>query len=117
MPYPLTETAAWSADQYITSIAVKDLEAVRRQQGYAQINLVGASYGTRVGLEYLRQFPAQVRRLVLDGVVPPDMCLPAEDNAAAVDGIFRFCEQDKACNQAYPDLKVSGITCVSLPQK
>ena len=105
-------------DQYITSIAVKDLEAVRRQQGYAQINLVGVSYGTRVGLEYLRQFPAQVRRLVLDGVVPPDMRLPAEDNAAAIEGIFRFCEQDKACNQAYPDLKGQWNHLLqSLPQK
>ena len=32
-------------------------------------------HGTRVALEYLRRFP-HVRRVVLDGVVPPDMALP-----------------------------------------
>lgn len=105
-------------DQYITSIAVNDLEAVRRQQGYGQINLVGVSYGTRVGLEYLRQFPSQVRRLVLDGVVPPDMRLPAEDTAVALDGVFTFCEQDKACKQAYPDVRAQWNRLLqSPPQK
>src|SRR6185437_3781033 len=47
---------------FTTWIAVRDLDAVRRRLGAGQIDLVGASYGTRVGLEYLRQFPQSVRR-------------------------------------------------------
>lgn len=89
---------------YSTSIAVQDLEAVRQMQGYGRINLVGASYGTRVGLEYLRQFPDSVKRLVLDGVVPPDMNLPAEDAQAALDGLFQDCQKEPGCHAAYPDL-------------
>ncbi|MFZ6725311.1 alpha/beta fold hydrolase [Undibacterium sp. MH2W] len=89
---------------FSTSIAVQDLEAVRKQQGYEKINLVGASYGTRVGLEYLRQFPHSVKRLVLDGVVPPDMGLPASDAQVALDGVFADCAKQVACRSRYPDL-------------
>ena len=42
---------------FTTSIAVQDLDAVRRALGAERIDLVGASYGTRVALEYQRQFP------------------------------------------------------------
>ena len=62
---------------YTTTIAMQDLEAVRVQLGAPQWNLYGASYGTRAALEYMRQFPKQVRRALIDGVAPPDMVLPA----------------------------------------
>ena len=56
-----------------------------------RVNLVGGSYGTRAALEYLRQFPQRVRRVVIDGVAPPDMALPesqALDAQAALDALF-----------------------------
>lgn len=89
---------------FSTSIAVQDLEAVRQQQGYDKVNLVGASYGTRVGLEYLRQFPHSVKRLVLDGVVPPDMGLSSSDAQIALDGVFADCTKQIDCHARYPDL-------------
>lgn len=89
---------------YSTSIAVQDLEAIRVAQNYSAINLVGASYGTRVGLEYLRQFPQSVRRLVIDGVVPPDLNLLASDAKPALEGVFADCLKNSRCNAAYPDL-------------
>ncbi|MFZ6654164.1 alpha/beta hydrolase [Undibacterium sp. TJN19] len=90
---------------FSTSIAVQDLEAVRQQQGYGRINLVGASYGTRVGLEYLRQFPQSVRRLVLDGVVPPTIQFASADSQLALDALFRDCLKEVACNASYPELE------------
>jgi pimeloyl-ACP methyl ester carboxylesterase len=90
---------------YSTSIAVKDLEAVRKALHYSSVNLVGASYGTRFGLEFLRQYPQSVRRLVLDGVVPPTMRLPSADSQSALDGVFKECLMQKACNEAFPDLE------------
>ncbi|MBI3284882.1 MAG: alpha/beta hydrolase [Burkholderiales bacterium] len=89
---------------FTTSISVQDLEAVRLQEGYGKINLVGASYGTRAGLEYLRQYPQAVRRLVLDGVVPPSMRLPAADAQKALLALFADCASQPACNKLYPDL-------------
>ena len=43
---------------YTTSDAVRDLEAVRKALGLERINLLGISYGTRVALQYARQYPA-----------------------------------------------------------
>jgi homoserine acetyltransferase len=39
-----------------------DADAVRAALRYDKVNIVGGSYGTRAALEYLRQFPQQVRR-------------------------------------------------------
>lgn len=93
---------------YTTHLAVADIDAVRRQRGAAQINLVGGSYGTRVALDLLRQFPHTVRRAVLDGVAPPDMVLPASfstDGQAALDAVFAACEQSSACASGHPSLR------------
>jgi len=92
---------------YATWIAVRDLEAVRARLGAERINLWGASYGTRVGLEYLRQFPNRVRTATLDGVAPPDMRLPASfavDGEAALSSLIAACERDVSCAARHPDL-------------
>ena len=93
---------------FTTTIAVQDLDAVRRAIGAEQIDLVGASYGTRVALEYQRQFPRAVRRSVLDGVAPPDMALPTSfgfDNQAAFDSLLAACAAEAACSRDHPDLR------------
>lgn len=93
---------------FTTLLASQDLDAVRRQLGAERINLVGASYGTRAGLDYLRQFPQAVRRLLIDGVVPPDMALPASAAAnaqAALDALLNACQTEAACGQAHPTLR------------
>jgi pimeloyl-ACP methyl ester carboxylesterase len=92
--------------QYATWIAVRDFDAVRRTLGAERINLWGASYGTRAALEYLRQFPQHVRTVVLDGVAPPDMALPAAfavDADAALAGLVQACQVDADCRMRYPD--------------
>lgn len=93
---------------FSTTIAMADLDAVRAALGAAQVDLVGASYGTRAAIEYMRQFPHAVRRAVLDGVAPADMVLPASfshDNQAALDALFDWCEGDAACRARHPRLR------------
>ena len=93
---------------FTTTLAMQDLDAVRRQLGVAQINLVGVSYGTRAELEYMRQFPNTVRRAVLDSVAPPDMVLPVSfstDGQAAFDALLGACENQAECADAYPKLR------------
>ncbi len=92
---------------FTTTLAVQDLDAVRDALGAERIDLVGMSYGTRVALEYQRQFAPRVRRGVLDGVAPPDMALPASfsvDNQAALDALVAACAGEVACARAHPDL-------------
>lgn len=92
---------------YTTSVAVKDLDAVRQALGYRSINLYGISYGTRVTLEYLREFPQRVRSVVLDGVVPADWNVGSQvslDAQHALNLIFARCARTPACHQAFPHL-------------
>ena len=105
---------------YTTPLAMQDLDAVRWQLGVERINLVGASYGTRAALDYARQFPASLRRSVIDGVAPPDMALPASmstDGQAAFDALLAACEAEPACAKAQPTLRAdwAGLLA-SLPK-
>ena len=93
---------------FTTSLAMADLDAVREQLQVERVNIVGASYGTRAALEYLRQFPHRVRRAYMDGVAPPDMALPASfssDAQSALDALFTACAQAAACAAAHPNLR------------
>lgn len=58
--------------------AARDLDVLRAVLGDERLTYVGRSYGTLLGAEYLRQFPARAGRLVLDGALDP------ADGAAAV---------------------------------
>jgi pimeloyl-ACP methyl ester carboxylesterase len=106
---------------YTTTVAMQDLDAVRRALGAERINLVGGSYGTRAGLEYMRQFPHAVRRAVLDGVAPPDMALPlafGTDTQAAFEAMLRACEADPACKARHPTLRADWDTLLAgLPRR
>ena len=94
--------------QYATWIAMRDLDAVRAALGAERINLWGGSYGTRAALEYLRQFPQRVRSVVLDGVAPATMVLPASfaiDSDAALKTLLAACAADTGCRTHYPQLE------------
>lgn len=107
--------------QYTTVIASADIEAVRRALGLGSLNVIGASYGTRAALDYARQYPASVRRMVLDGVAPPDMALPiafSTDGQAALDAVWADCEASTACLQRYPRLRADWKALMaSLPKE
>ncbi|MGY3266403.1 hypothetical protein ACVWZN_002476 [Lysobacter sp. HA35] len=53
---------------FTTTVAVEDLDTVRKAIGASTIDLVGVSYGTRVAQQYAMRHPAQTRAVVLDGV-------------------------------------------------
>ncbi len=105
---------------FTTEKASKDIEAIRVAIGAEKLNLVGASYGTRAALDYMRQYPSSVRRVVIDGVAPPDMVLPdafEQDADAALQAVFKACEADKSCNARHPKLAQSlERALAALPQ-
>lgn len=92
---------------YTTSIAVRDLDAVRAALGYQRINLFGASYGTRVAQHYARRYPERTRTITIDSIVPPTRTLGpliAIEAQEALDRVFRRCEIDPQCNERFPRL-------------
>ncbi len=90
-----------------TEDAARDLDRVRSVLGYDQINLWGASYGTRMALHYMKRFPDQVRTAVLDGITSPTQPLfTAASGYAqdALDSLLTDCAADPACGEAFPSL-------------
>jgi pimeloyl-ACP methyl ester carboxylesterase len=95
------------AQFYTTSIAVRDLDAVRAALGYAEINVSGGSYGTRVAQHYARRYPGHTRTVILDGVAPPGLALGpaiAIESQRAFDRVLARCAADNACNSHFPAL-------------
>lgn len=92
---------------YTTSLAVRDLEAVRAALGHERISIYGVSYGTRVAQHYIKQYPERVRAAILDGVVPATLALgprTAIEAQRALDALFERCQKDESCARSYPDL-------------
>jgi pimeloyl-ACP methyl ester carboxylesterase len=92
---------------YTTSVAVRDLDAVREALGYERINLYGGSYGTRVAQHYARRFPERTRSVILDAVVPPGLAFGpsmALDAESALRGSLARCAADAACAARYGNL-------------
>ena len=93
---------------FTTSVAVRDLDAVRDALGYEQLSVYGISYGTRVAQHYLRRFEERTHSVILDGVVPvdealgPDIALLAE---RAIQNAFDRCADDESCNESFPQLE------------
>ncbi len=97
---------------YTTSVAVRDIERVRRALGITQWNLYGISYGSRVALHYLRRYPQAVRSMILDGVVYPELSLGVDvamESDRALQQLLVRCQAATDCAAAYPDL-AAGIT-------
>lgn len=94
---------------YTTSIAVRDLEAIRAALGYPSLNLYSVSYGTRVAQHYVRRYPSRVRTAILDGAVPVDLALgpdAALQAQQALDTLFERCGADAECDKAFPQSRM-----------
>jgi len=93
---------------YTTSVAVGDLDAVRKAMGYSQLILYGGSYGTAVAQHYLRRYPQRTRSVILDGVVPPGASLAtgiALTSQRSLQMVFERCHQDSECDGRFPELE------------
>ncbi|HMK85575.1 MAG TPA: alpha/beta hydrolase [Steroidobacteraceae bacterium] len=92
---------------YTTSIAVRDLDEVRRALGYRQIDLYASSYGTRVAELYMRRHPESTHAVILDGVTYPEQAIGPDtplDGEHALSLVLARCRAAADCARAYPDL-------------
>ena len=93
---------------YNSRESAADIEALRVALGYDQITLYGISYGTRLALTVMRDYPQGLRAVVIDSVYPPQVNGYDEqvyNGARAFRVVFDNCEADAACNAAFPDLE------------
>jgi imidazolonepropionase-like amidohydrolase/pimeloyl-ACP methyl ester carboxylesterase len=94
--------------RYTTDLAAADLDLVRQALGEPVLDIFGMSYGTRLGLEYMRQSPDGTGVAILRAAAPPSMMLPfwtARDAQSSLDLVIAACAAQAACAAAYPDLE------------
>lgn len=92
---------------YNTTQNALDLPLITTALGYADYNIYGISYGTKLALEVMRVAPQRVRSVIIDGVAPSWVNLYnsfAMKTDEAIQHVVDQCAQDKACNEAYPEL-------------
>jgi pimeloyl-ACP methyl ester carboxylesterase len=93
---------------YTTAITAADVHDLIQTLGYQQVNLYGGSYGTRLALSVMRDFPQQIRSVVLDSTLPPQVDLFTSVPASAMRSfnlLFTACAASAACNSKYPQLE------------
>lgn len=93
---------------YTSKENAADFEDLRKSLGYEQWNLIGGSYGSRLGLTIMRDFPNSVRSAIFLGVFAPNSELSGEQVLNFEKSLFevlRRCKLDEKCNSRYPRLK------------
>lgn len=93
---------------YTSAESAADLADLRGALGYDAWNLYGLSYGSRLALTVMRDQPAGLRSVILDGVYPPHVNsyeLIATGFAEAVAAMAAACASDAACRARYPNVE------------
>lgn len=57
---------------YTTTQNAQDIDAIREALGYEKVSIMGFSYGTHLGLAYIRYFGENIENAILVGVEGPD---------------------------------------------
>jgi pimeloyl-ACP methyl ester carboxylesterase len=101
-----------NADINLTAIntpeIAADLNDLRSALGYEKLNLWGISYGTRVALAAMRDYPEGIRSVILDSTVPIQVSqyIEAIPNAMyAFNLLFDAVAADSKAHAVYSDLK------------
>lgn len=109
---------------YHSASSAADINDLGLALGYEQLNLYGVSYGTRLALTVMRDYPHRVRSAVLDSAYPPQVNLYtslAPNAERAFNVLFTRCAADPACQSSYPGLRevfydlVDGLNANPLP--
>jgi pimeloyl-ACP methyl ester carboxylesterase len=93
---------------YNSAASAADINDLRMVLGYEKFNLYGISYGTRLALTVMRDYPDTVRSAVLDSAYPLEVNLYtslAPNAERAFNVFFDQCGADPGCNSSYPGLR------------
>lgn len=93
--------------EYNTRRNARDMDQVRHALGYDTWNLYGISYGSRLALTIVRDYPEAVRSMVIDGVLPLQVDLLADgvqSMAGSLEALTEACNAQPDCADAYGDV-------------
>ncbi|MBN1679665.1 MAG: alpha/beta hydrolase, partial [Anaerolineae bacterium] len=93
--------------QYNSAANAADAHDLQVALGYEQANYYGTSYGTKLALTLMRDYPDGVRSVILDSVYPPQVDYYSEYTPNVVRSfelVFADCAADESCSARYPDI-------------
>jgi pimeloyl-ACP methyl ester carboxylesterase len=93
---------------YHSASSAADLKDLRLALGYDNLNLYAVSYGTRLALTLIRDYPNVVRSAVLDSAYPLQVNLYtalAPNANRAFNVFFDRCAAEPNCSANYPELR------------
>lgn len=105
---------------YNSAAVAADLNDLRAALGYARWNLYGSSYGTRVALTLMRDFPEGIRSVILDSAVPLNGQYYNQNTAnfaRSLDILFDKCAADPACRGSYGNVRDTFYVAVNQLRK
>ncbi len=85
-----------------------DFEDLRKALGYEKWNLFGGSYGSRLGLTIMRDFPESVRSAVLSAILPPEtnsLNNSIQNFENSLFSILKRCAENQGCENRFPNMK------------
>ncbi len=105
---------------YTSAETAADIDDLRLALGYSQWNVFGHSYGTRLALTVLRDYPNSVRSVILDSVLPPEANFDESASAnllRSLHVVFDGCATNPACHAAYPEPEKDFFALVAAADK
>jgi pimeloyl-ACP methyl ester carboxylesterase len=105
---------------YTSAASAADVHDLMEALGYDRYNLYGCSYGTRLGLTIMRDYPDEVRSAVLDSIGPLQedaLELRAIFVQRTLERVFEQCASSETCNERHPDLAQTFFSLVEKLEK
>ena len=93
---------------YHSAASAADVEDLRRVLAINQWILYGISYGSRLALTIMRDYPESIYASILVSVLPPQVNYDDEsviNYKASLERVFRDCLRIPTCKSAFPNLK------------
>lgn len=87
-------------DGFDTNENAADVNALKEALKYDKINLFGASYGTRLTMTVMKEYPEIIRSVTIDSILPPEVN-PFEKQPEGT--MFALKTFFNACKADYPD--------------
>ena len=110
----------FAAEYFTMENVIADTHSILKNLGYEKVNLWGVSWGTRSAIHYLRRYPAHVRSVIADGVLPPDIGIfetSPKSATRALNKLYQACRLDEICTEAYGDIEGTINELVSKANK
>ena len=108
--YERLSASGYDLSVYNTFENAADIKDLRDVLGYDTVNLIGVSYGTRLSMTMMKQYPEILRSVVLDSVLPPEIN-PFNDQPEGV--MFALRSFFAACVEAFPDTEKTYYDIIS----